>query len=377
MAWLRSVGGLGFWAGSIAGLAALAPGALGCGTAAGASVSPDADAGSPGSPSEQRSSADAGRGASKDPHQPAPPVVIHQRGASGPYPIVLMHGMAGFNTLANLPVDISYFNGVQADLEAHGVKEVFVTVAPPYATSEDRAASLAPQLAAILKQTGAAKLNLIGHSQGGLDARVLVSPAGMDLASEVATVTTIATPHRGTPVADLAMGVVSATGPLEGTEATVANAFLNLLEQGVYTIESAPNIVGQATEMTTPYMASTFNPKYVDAYGVVYASYAGRTNLESGEPDCDDAVYANQPGSLDVPQVELQATATYLQTVGDTSDGLVPVTSAKWGTFLECVPADHLKEVGLIDQNGADPVSGYDHLAFFRAVVARLRAQGF
>jgi hypothetical protein len=43
---------------------------------------------------------------------------------------------------------------------------------------------------------------------------------------------------------------------------------------------------------------------------------------------------------------------------------------------MECIPADHLKEVGLIDQNGPDPVSGYDHLVFFRAVVARLRAQG-
>ena len=29
-------------------------------------------------------------------------------------------------------------------------------------------------------------------------------------------------------------------------------------------------------------------------------------------------------------------------------DGLVPVQSAKWGTFLGCVPADHLDEIGQI-----------------------------
>jgi len=292
----------------------------------------------------------------------------------GPYPIVLMHGMAGFNTLANLPVDISYFNGVQADLKAHGESQVFVTIAPPYDTSEVRAKSLAPQLDQILATTGAKKLNLIGHSQGGMDARVIVSAAGLDYANRVASVTTIATPHRGTKVADLALGLIP--GPLSGLAGQAANGFLQLLEQGVYTIQSNPDLLAQGNELTTSYMANTFNPTYVDAPGVVYASYAGRTDLESGSGDCDDGVYANQPRSLDIAQAELEPTASYLELEGETSDGLVPVSSAKWGTFMECVPADHLKECGMIDQNGPDAVSGFDHLVFFRAVVARLRAQG-
>jgi len=308
-------------------------------------------------------------------YTPAAPVapVTHTSPApsTGPYPIVLMHGMGGFNSLANLPLTISYFNGVQADLKAHGEPEVFVTIAPPYDTSEVRATALAPQLEQILQQTGAKKLNLIGHSQGGMDARVLVSPAGLDYAGKVASVTTIATPHRGTKVADAALGLVS--GPV-GSDVT--DGFLSLLEKGVYSISTAPNISGQATELTTSYMANTFNPKYTDAPGVVYASYAGRSNLESGTGDCDDGVYANQPRSLDIAQPPLGVTASYLQVEGETSDGLVPVSSAKWGTFMECVPADHLKECGMIDQNGPDAVSGFDHLVFFRAVVARLRAQG-
>jgi len=305
------------------------------------------------------------------PPQPPAPTAPTE---SGPYPIVLMHGMAGFNTLANLPVTISYFNGVQADLKAHGESQVFVTIAPPYNTSEVRAQALAPQLDQILMQTGAKKLNLVGHSQGGMDARVLVSPGGMSYASKVASVTTIATPHLGTQVADLGMGLIS--GPTSSITDGVANAFLQLLEDGVYSIQSNPDLQAQALELTTSYMANTFNPKYVNAPGVVYASYAGRTNLENGDGVCDDGIYSNQPESLDVPQVPLGATASYLSLEGQTSDGLVPVTSAKWGTFMECIPADHLKEVGLIDQNGPDPVSGYDHLVFFRAVVARLRAQG-
>jgi triacylglycerol lipase len=321
---------------------------------------------------------DAGHDVAPDPtYKPAPPVL--QPAAPphdvGPYPIVLMHGMAGFNTLANLPVTISYFNGVQSDLEAQGYGPVFVTLAPPYATSDVRAAALAPQLEMILQETGATKLNLVGHSQGGLDARVLVSAAGLNLADRVASVTTIATPHHGTKVADLAMGLVS--GPTGPASAGVANAFLELLQAGIYTVDASANIAAQGTELTTSYMEDTFNPKYVDAPGVVYASYAGRTNLENGDGVCDGAVYPNQPSALDVPQAPFGVTATYLQAEGETSDGLVAVTSAEWGTFMECVPADHLKECGMIDQNGADPISGFDHLLFFRAVAARLRAEGF
>ncbi len=309
-----------------------------------------------------------------DPAHPAP----IEKPASGPFPIILMHGMGGFNELENLPLTVSYFNGIQADLESQGVKNVFVTVAPPFDTSEDRAAALKPQIESILAKTGAARVNLIGHSQGGLDARVLASPAGLGMGDVIASVTTVATPHRGTPVADLALGLVS--GLPESTVSSVTDAFLQLLEDGVYSIKSSPNLLAQATEMTTSYMAKTFNPRYVNAKGVVYASYAGRTNLETGSgttsDDCDDAEYANEPQSVDVPQALLTPTADYLQADGTNNDGLVPVSSARWGTFMECVPADHLKEVGMLFQNGADPVSGFDHLLFFRSVVARLQAEG-
>jgi len=204
---------------------------------------------------------------------------------------------------------------------------------------------------------------------------VLASPEGLGMGDVIASVTTVATPHRGSPVADLALGLVS--GVPAATVSAVTDGFLQLLEDGVYSIKTSPNLLAQGTEMTTSYMASTFNPKYKDAHGVVYASYAGRTNLESGTGECDDGEYANEPQSVDVPQALLAATADYIQAEGMDNDGLVPVSSAKWGTFMECVPADHLKEVGMLFQNGADPVSGFDHLLFFRSVVARLQAEGF
>jgi triacylglycerol lipase len=303
----------------------------------------------------------------------APPEPV-AKPATGPFPIILMHGMGGFDELEHLPVTVSYFNGIQADLEAQGYGPVFVTIAPPFDTSEHRAAALKPQIEQILATTGAAKVDLIGHSQGGLDARVLASPMGLAMGDVIASITTVATPHRGTPVADLAFGLVS--GLPASTLKSVTDGFLQLLEDGVYPVKSKPKLFAQGNEMTTAYMASTFNPKYVDAHGVIYESYAGRTNLESGTGDCDDGEYPNDPQSLDVPQALLAATADYLQSQGLDNDGLVPVPSAKWGRFMECVPADHLKEVGMLFQNGADPISGFDHLLFFRSVAARLRAEG-
>ncbi len=125
-------------------------------------------------------------------------------------------------------------------------------------------------------------------------------------------------------------------------------------------------------------MVGTFNPKYVDDTRVFYTSYGGRTNLESGTADCTSAIYADDPSNVDAAQPELATTAAYLQgTDGTTNDGLVTITSARWGTFMQCVPADHLAEVGQILESGTNPMSGFDHLTFFRSVVTRIRLAGF
>ena len=44
-------------------------------------------------------------------------------------------------------------------------------------------------------------VHLIGHSLGGLDSRFLISKLGM--ADRVLSLTTIGTPHHGTPLADI------------------------------------------------------------------------------------------------------------------------------------------------------------------------------
>src|SRR6185437_4100538 len=101
-----------------------------------------------------------------------------------------------------------------------------------------------------------------------MDARVLASPDGLAMGDVIASVTTIATPHHGTLVADAALGLLQTLPP--ATVDQVTSAFLSLLQTTVYGLQSDPHLRAQVTELSQQYMESTFNPKYADDPRVVY-----------------------------------------------------------------------------------------------------------
>src|SRR5690606_23065813 len=90
-----------------------------------------------------------------------------------PYPIVLAHGLFGFRDLAEIGL-IYYFNGVPEYLTARG-EVVYTTEVDPFNDSDVRGAALAAQIEAILETDPHEKVIVIGHSQGGIDARVAAS----------------------------------------------------------------------------------------------------------------------------------------------------------------------------------------------------------
>ncbi|MEO7329168.1 MAG: alpha/beta fold hydrolase, partial [Minicystis sp.] len=113
-----------------------------------------------------------------------------------PYPVVLAHGFFGFNDFAGAGF-LTYFYKVKEHLAKNG-ENVLTPAVDPFNDSDFRGDQLIPLIEAFLAETGAAKVNLIGHSQGGLDARVVAHKRPV----LVASVITIATPHHGTPIAD-------------------------------------------------------------------------------------------------------------------------------------------------------------------------------
>ncbi|MGV3619828.1 MAG: esterase/lipase family protein [Archangium sp.] len=290
-----------------------------------------------------------------------------------PYPVVFVHGMAGFDALRIGGVSMDYFGDTVQDLTARG-EEVYRVVLPPFDSSTERAAVLSQKLNEILTRTNAAKLNIVAHSQGGIDSRLVISPAGLARGDVIATLVTISSPHRGTRVANVATGI--SDGMPDSVSEGVFDGLAGMLSTTVYEVERDAHLRAQLAQMTEATMAD-FNRTYVNDPRVRYLSWAGRSNLHTGISVCDDGVRANQPWKVDLllPLFSGVVIATEWGLPPDISDGLVTVKSAKWGTFMGCVPADHLDEVGMPNVNGAD-LSIFDSRQFMRDIVAELRTYG-
>src|SRR3954467_1822949 len=116
-------------------------------------------------------------------------------------PVVLHHGLFGTGDLQLGPLKISYFRGIDRAIAARG-HPLIVTRVHPSSSIENRARQLKENILRQLRVLGRddEKIILIGHSLGGLDARYAVAKLG--LASHVAAVVTVTTPHRGSPFAD-------------------------------------------------------------------------------------------------------------------------------------------------------------------------------
>lgn len=288
-------------------------------------------------------------------------------GRGAPYPIVLVHGFAGFRDIG----PVGYYFRVADDLRGRG-ETVFESVTAPFDSSEVRAQMLARYLdTVVFPQTGAAKVVLIAHSQGGLDARWLISRLGYG--DRVAALVTVSTPHRGTRVADAVGGTVP--GVSDGLLNAVATLF------GVsYNEARARADLRAAFNSLSEQNADGFNRSVPNDPRVTYWSYAGRTNRRSGREQCGEAVIANNPDAVDNTTLALLPFALFLEQ-GDSAlhvnDGLVEVRSARWGRFMGCVPADHFDEIGQVAHLIPNLESGFDHRAFYRDMVRRLRAEGF
>jgi triacylglycerol lipase len=125
--------------------------------------------------------------------------------------VYLIPGMFGFGKLAGY----DYFAHVEEALRKRfALAEVPVVIevvpTPPTASIRKRAKVLADVIARSTESDdGEGPIHLIGHSTGGLDARVVVSPtvhldipdASLRWTARVQSVVTLNTPHFGTPLA--------------------------------------------------------------------------------------------------------------------------------------------------------------------------------
>jgi triacylglycerol lipase len=249
------------------------------------------------------------------------------------YPIVLVHGMGGWSSIAGY----EYFYDIPERLRAVGF-EVYVASLTPLAKPSQRAQELKQQI----QTWTSGKVNIIAHSQGTIDARYMISKLGM--AAQVASYTSIAGPHLGSRVADVALGLVP--GPVQ-------QAIDFLLRQLGFDW-------GAVQAMSEDEMVNHFNPSVVDDPSVYYQSYVGIADPFGVQTGTAISAYLVAPWGV-LAAVD-----------GAPSDGLVTVPSGKWGNFRGTMAADHITEVGQLFG-----LTHFDFRKFFEDVALDLAARGF
>ncbi len=276
------------------------------------------------------------------------------------YPIVLCHGMAGFDSLFGV---VDYFYGIESALESGGAK-VFITHVPSFNSTEARGEALLAQIEDLHARTGAAKFNLIGHSHGGLDVRY-VAAMRPDL---VASVTTVGSPHKGAELADYLRGNLKAGGFTEGVLSLFANSLgtiLGLLSGHT----SSQDAIAGLDSLTSQGMAA-FNAKFpagvpttscgagaATVNGIRFYSWSGRAQLTN---------------LLDVSDGALKISSLVYS---GNNDGLVGTCSSHLGTVLrDDYTMNHVDEVNQV--LGLTALFATNPTSVFRSHANRLKNAG-
>jgi len=133
------------------------------------------------------------------------------------YPIVFAHGMAGFDSILGFdywgddygvfvldPCD--KFFEISCNRDINDNQKSYVSAVQPFESSEVRGVQLADNIESYLATSGESYVNIVGHSQGGLDARKAAKELYQRLGYRVVkTNISLSSPHRGSPVAKYMM----------------------------------------------------------------------------------------------------------------------------------------------------------------------------
>ncbi|KZS95765.1 alpha/beta-hydrolase, partial [Sistotremastrum niveocremeum HHB9708] len=240
-------------------------------------------------------------------------------------PVIFCHGLLGFDTVP-LPLlssltslapslapslSVSHWRGIKSVLEEVGV-EVLMTRVPATSSIEERAKVLEERVGSVYKGRG---VHFVAHSMGGLDCRYLITHL-KKRNFKVLSLTTIATPHRGSSFADHFLETVGRD------RIPTFTSLLDLLPNGGGT--------GLAFESLTLESMKKFNENTPDVEGVKYVSWGA----------------VCRPGVLDA----FRWPHSVIMEKEGPNDGLVSVESSKWGTYLGTLEdVNHLDLIGWVN----------------------------
>lgn len=177
--------------------------------------------------------------------------------AAGRDPVIIVAGTLAGQTLASV-----YYEPLAARLRASGY-DVTIFGLPGSGLGDIGAISQDLNLKAdqVRARTGAARVDLIGHSQGGLVIRHYIKFRGG--ANEVDSAISLGAPHYGAAVANLLtlLGLGSCAGVVACRQMTIGSPFLAALNAGDDTIGNVryTNIASVNDGIVQPYTTSFLN----------------------------------------------------------------------------------------------------------------------
>jgi triacylglycerol lipase len=255
---------------------------------------------------------------------PSPPPTAPSR-----TPIVLSHGLFGFGEMSLGKFKLSYFNRIDRALKARGFP-IIVTRVHPTGSIERRAQQLKSSILKHLRSQSRSteqraalatadnpnharddagdcdgKVVIFAHSMGGLDARYMISRLGM--ADRVAALVTLSTPHRGSPYADWCLKNLG-------------------MKLGAMKVARMLGLDVQAVADLSTESCNRFNDEVADVPGVRYFSVSAAKPWKRMAP-------------FFIPSWRVISAAE-----GD-NDGMVSLSSARWGEHLATWEADHLQVI--------------------------------
>lgn len=260
------------------------------------------------------------------------------------YPILMVHGVF-FR-------DFRYFNywgRIPKDLEQNGAK-IYYGNHQSAASVADSAQEIADRILQLVKETGCEKVNVIGHSKGGLDTRAALQLPGV--AEHVASLTTVSTPHRGCEFADYLLSKVPKRE--QQRLAKLYNGALRKLG------DPNPDFLGSVKDLTAT-ACKEFNDRTPDVPGVYYQSVG--TKLKTA-------------GSGRFP---LNFTYLLAHHFAGPNDGLVDEASFPWGEnyqFLTVEGPRGISHGDMIDLN-RENIPDFDVREFYVQLVHELKEKGF
>jgi triacylglycerol lipase len=262
------------------------------------------------------------------------------------YPIILIHGVSFRD---DVPI-IKYWSNIPKALEKNGAK-VYLANTNAFNSHIENALQLRDRVLEILELTGSEKVNIIAHSKGGLESRYMITR--LEMADKVASLTTLATPHRGSYIADTLINWFTKKDWLNFT-IKAANMYAKFIG------DKNPDALTAAKNLTLGYMEN-FNQSVPDMPQVYYQSYGGVV-------------------SKDHPLFLVRFQEKILSEKEGENDCTVSVKSYKWGNFKGIVTSNQDYGVSHFDIIGfklLNPQCTFDAEGFIVDIAKELKDKGF